>query len=139
MRGLFGLPKPFCAGSATERPIGTRVMLSTPEAMTMSCVPLITAWAANCSACCEEPHWRSTLVPGTLSGMREASTALRATFSDCSPTWPTQPITTSSTAAGSTPVLSRTESSTAAPRSIGCQPASLPPLRPPAVRVAATM
>ncbi len=36
--------------------MGTRVMLSTPAAITMSMVPLITAWAANCRACCEEPH-----------------------------------------------------------------------------------
>ena len=114
-------------------------MLSTPAAMTMSWVPLITAWAANCSACCDEPHWRSTLVAGTLSGIREASTAPRATLSDCSPTWLTQPMITSSTRAGSAPVLSRIELSTAPPRSAGCQPASLPPLRPPAVRVAATM
>eukprot|EP01032_Pedospumella_encystans_P003236 gene3236-3814_t len=33
-------------------PMGARVMLSTPEAITISIVPLITAWAANCSACC---------------------------------------------------------------------------------------
>src|SRR3990167_7596769 len=114
--------------------MGTRVMLSTPAAITTSIVPLITAWAAKCRACCEEPHWRSTLVPGTLSGRGEASTALRATLIACSPTWPTQPMTTSSTRAGSAPVRSIRSFSTTAPRSTGCQSFSLPPLRPPAVR-----
>jgi hypothetical protein len=32
--------------------IGARVTLSAPAAMTMSCVPDITACAANCTACC---------------------------------------------------------------------------------------
>lgn len=56
MFGLFETPKPFLAGSEEARPIGTRVIDSTPAAITMSIVPLITAWAAKCSACCEEPH-----------------------------------------------------------------------------------
>ncbi|OIQ74197.1 hypothetical protein GALL_441570 [mine drainage metagenome] len=95
------LPKPFWAGRTAARPMGTRVMLSTPAAITTSIVPLITAWAAKCRACCEEPHWRSTLVAGTLSGSFEARTALRATLVDCSPAWLTQPMMTSSTRAGS--------------------------------------
>ena len=33
--------------------------------MTMSCVPDMTACAANCSACCEEPHCLSTVTAGT--------------------------------------------------------------------------
>ena len=67
-------------------PIGTRVIDSTPAAITTSCIPDITACAANCSACWEEPHCRSTDVAGTLSGSFDASTALRATLPDCSPT-----------------------------------------------------
>ena len=56
--------------SATiERPIGARVMLSTPAAITTSCVPDITACAANWIACCEEPHCRSMVTAGTLCGM----------------------------------------------------------------------
>ena len=43
----------------TEAPIGTRVMTSTPAAMTMSLAPAMTAWAAKWAACWEEPHWRS--------------------------------------------------------------------------------
>ena len=62
------MPIPACIGRITGVPIGTRVMLSTPAAMTTSWVPLITACAAKCSACCEMPHWRSMLTAGTLSG-----------------------------------------------------------------------
>jgi hypothetical protein len=47
-------------GSVLGVPIGTRDMLSTPAAITTSMVPDITACAAKCSACCEDPHWRST-------------------------------------------------------------------------------
>ena len=81
-----GAPKPFFAGNCVDSPIGTRLMLSTPAAMTTSIAPDITACAAKWIACCDEPHCRSTDVPGTLSGSVEDSTALRATFSDCSPT-----------------------------------------------------
>ncbi len=95
--------------SATiERPIGARVMLSTPAAMTTSWVPDITAWAANWIACCDEPHWRSMVTAGTLCGSFDASTALRPTWSDCSPAWVTQPMITSSIAAGSMPERSTT-------------------------------
>ena len=79
-------------------------MLSTPAAITMSMVPDITACAAKCSACCDEPHWRSTEVPGTLSGSFEAMMALRAMLLDCSPACITQPMITSSTWAGSAPL-----------------------------------
>ena len=130
---------PFFCGSAEGVNIGTRVMLSTPAAITASMLPDITAWAAKCSACCEEPHCRSSEVPGTDSGRREASTALRATLVDCSPTWLTQPRMTSSTSAGSQSARSSSASSTLAASSTGCQPESLPPRRPPAVRAAATM
>ena len=43
-------------------------MFCTPPATTRSFVPLITAWAAKCTACCDEPHWRSMVVPGHLLG-----------------------------------------------------------------------
>src|SRR5450830_323998 len=105
-------------------------MDSTPPASTMSCAPDITAWAAKCRACCEEPHCRSIEVPGTDSGRRDASTALRATLVDCSPTWLTQPRNTSSTSAGSMPVRSSTAWMTWAASSTGCQPARRPPRRP---------
>jgi len=83
--------------------------------------------------------WRSMVTAGTLSGSFEASTALRPTWKACSPPWLTQPMMTSSIAPGSTPVRATIASSTAPPRSAGCQPARRPPLRPPAVRAAATI
>ena len=114
-------------------------MLSTPAAMTTSMAPDITVAAAKWMACCDEPHWRSTEVAGTLSGRLEARTALRAMLMACSPTWPTQPRITSSIRAGSAPLRATRASSTVAARSAGCQPETLPPLRPPAVRAAATI
>src|ERR1041385_3184304 len=130
---------PFCAGSAADAPIGTRVMLSMPMAMTASMLPDITACAAKCSDCCDEPHWRSTLVPGTCSGRRDAITALRATLIACWPTWLTQPQITSSIRLGSALLRSSRALITSAPMSTGCQSFSLPPRLPPAVRAAATI
>ena len=120
-------------------PIGTRVMLSTPAAMTTSWVPLITAWAAKCSDCWEEPHWRSMLTAGTLSGRREAMTMLRPMWKLCSPIWLTQPTMTSSIGGRVDAAFSTSASSTAAPMSAGCQSLSAPPRLPPAVRSASTI
>ena len=90
--------------------MGTRDILSTPPAMTMSMVPditytpsrqrrqlhkrmsgayigaeALTAWAAKCTACWLEPHCLSIEVAGTDSGRFEASTQFLATLKDCSP------------------------------------------------------
>src|SRR5215468_8365246 len=92
-------------GSATDEPIGTMLMLSTPAAMTRSAVPDMTPCAAKCTACCEDPHWRSMVTPGTDSGRPADNQAVRAISIACGPTCDTQPMTTSSTADGSTPVL----------------------------------
>jgi len=54
--------------SGTLDHIGTRLMDSTPQATAMSYAPEMTPWAAKCTACWEEPHWRSTVVAGTDSG-----------------------------------------------------------------------
>ncbi len=56
---------------------------------------------------------------GTLSGRLEASTTLRPKANVCSPTWLTQPMMTSSIAAGSTPASATSASSISAPRSAG--------------------
>ena len=53
-------------------------MLSTPAAITTSYAPAITPCAAKCSACCDDPHWRSTVVPGTDSGKPAASSGVAA-------------------------------------------------------------
>ena len=83
--------------------IGTALMFCTPPATTRSAVPDMTACAAKCTACCEEPHCRSTVTPGTSSGRPAASQQVRAMLPACGPIVSTQPKITSSTAAGSTP------------------------------------
>ena len=75
-------------------------MFCTPPAITTSIVPLITACAAKWTACCDEPHWRSIVTPGTSSGNPAASHAVRAMSPACGPTWSMQPKITSSTVAG---------------------------------------
>jgi hypothetical protein len=123
----------------TFEPIGTRDMISTPPAMTMSCVSLITACAAKCSACCDEPHWRSTLTPGTLSGSDEESTQLRAMLPACAPLCVTQPKITSSIELASRFARATSASIVMPPRSAACIVLSRPFFLPPAVRVAAAM
>ena len=49
------------------------LMFCTPPATTRSSVPDITACAAKCTACCDEPHCRSMVTPGTSSGSPAAS------------------------------------------------------------------
>ncbi|MNH09052.1 hypothetical protein D3C79_684940 [compost metagenome] len=73
-----------------------RVMVCTPPTAITSWVPLITAWAAKCSACCDEPHWRSTVVPGTDNGSPAASQLVRAMSPAWAPMVSTQPKITSS-------------------------------------------
>src|SRR5882762_6641469 len=58
---------------------------------------------------------------------------------DWSPIWLTQPHTTSSMIAGSTPVRSTSAVSTSADRSCGCTPAREPLRLPIGVRMASTM
>ncbi len=65
--------------------IGIIDMFCTPAATTTSLTPAITAWAAKCTACCDEPHWRSTVTPGTCSGSPAASHAVRAMSPACGP------------------------------------------------------
>ena len=64
-----GLVKPNVLGrpSSPSRS-GSSLMFCTPPATTRSVGAAITACAAKCTACCDEPHWRSTVVPGTCSG-----------------------------------------------------------------------
>ena len=65
--------------------MGTRLIDSTPAPMATSMAPDMTAWAAKWMACWADPHWRSTVVPGTDSGKPAARAALRAMFMACSP------------------------------------------------------
>ena len=70
----------------------------------MSYAPEITPCAAKLIACWLLPHWRSTVVPGTVSGKPAPRSALRAMLTAWSPTWVTAPAMTSSICAGSIPV-----------------------------------
>ena len=125
----------------TELPIGTRLMDSTPAAMTTSYAPATTPWAAKLMACWLLPHWRSIVVPGTDSGKPAPSSALRAMLTAWSPTWVTAPAMTSSICTGSTPVRCTSSRRLCANRSAGSTPCSAPlalPL-PTGVRTAPTM
>ena len=132
---LKGFPK----GSPIAAAIGIMLMFCTPPATTRSAVPESTAWAAKWTACCEEPHCRSTVTPGTVSGRPAASQAVRAMSPACGPTVSTQPNTTSSTASGSIRVRASSALMTWAPRSAGCAAARPPPRRPTGVRTASMM
>ncbi len=120
-------------------PIGTRVMDSIPGPMATSMAPEMTAWAAKWMACWADPHWRSTVVPGTDSGYPAASAALRAMFMACSPTVIVQPMTTSSTMPGSRSLRSIRARSGWAARSTGCHPERRPLRLPTGVRTASTI
>src|SRR5690606_5320180 len=99
----------------------------------------MTPWAAKWAACCDEPHWRSTEVAGTVSGKPAARTALRPMLRPWLPTCMTQPMITSSMSAGSRLLRSARALSTSPARSAACQPDSFPLRLPPAVRPASTM
>ena len=73
----------FAAQAVMAELIGIIDMFWTPPATTRSLVPLSTAWAAKCTACCDEPHCRSIVTPGTDSGRPAARAAVRA----MSPAW----------------------------------------------------
>ena len=119
--------------------IGIIDICCTPPATTTSCTPDITPWAAKWMACWAEPHWRSTVVPGTCSGRSAASQQVRAMSPACPPTVSTQPNTTSSTAPGSMPLRSTSDVRAWAPRSAGWIWLSDPLRRPTGVRTASTM
>lgn len=130
------------SGSAAWRDakaIGIIDMFWVPPATTRSWVPESTPCAAKWTACCEEPHWRSTVTPGTSCGSPAASHAVRAMSPACGPTVSRQPKTTSSTAAGSTPDRSTSAFRTCAPRSAGWTADRPPFRRPTGVRTASTM
>src|SRR3954454_15365116 len=100
----------------TDDPIGTRDIDSTPPATTTSYCPATSPAAAKCTDCWLDPHCRSSVTPVTVSGQPAASTPLRAMSKVCSPTWDTQPQTTSSTTPGSIPDRPANAPSTCADR-----------------------
>src|SRR5690349_12651464 len=87
-------------------PRGMRLIDSTPHVSTTSAAPDATSPAPRLVACCEDPHWLSTVVAATVIGRPAASQAVRAMLKDCSPDIVTHPPTTWSTSAGSMPARS---------------------------------
>jgi hypothetical protein len=83
-------------------------MCSTPPPIATSWTPEAIRAAAKFTACCAEPHWRSTVVAGVSIGSPASSQALRPMLIACSPNCCTQPATTSSTSAASIPARSMT-------------------------------
>ena len=66
-------------------PIGTRDIISTPAETTRSSCPDQIAVAALKLVCIDEPHWRSTVVPHTVSGQPATIGTIRPMFQPCSP------------------------------------------------------
>jgi hypothetical protein len=114
-------------------------MFWTPPAITISAVPLSTACAAKCTACCEDPHWRSIVTPGTVWGSPATSAEVRAMSPAWAPIVSAQPKITSSTPTGSIPVRSTSARIAQAPRSAGWISDRPPARLPTGVRTASTM
>lgn len=66
-------------------PSGTRDIASTPQLMPTSMTPDAIMFAVMWDACCDEPHWQSTVVAAVSYGRPIVSQAVRAGFMDCSP------------------------------------------------------
>jgi len=97
-------------------PIGTRLIFSAPPATTMSQAPLAIWPAATWIAASDDPHFRSTVMPGMVTGQPALNSAVRAMFPHCSPTCVTQPNTTSSIKWTSIPVREARADNNAAAR-----------------------
>src|SRR5690242_232259 len=76
------LPTP----SPRLEPIGTRLISSTPHATATSTTPAPTRLVARLVACCDEPHWLSTVVAAAEIGKPAASQAVRVMLNACMPT-----------------------------------------------------
>ena len=120
-------------------PIGTRDISSTPQAMAMSTTPEPTRLVATLVACCDDPHWVSTVVAAVVRGRPALSQAVRPMLNDCSPTWLTHPVTTWPTSAGSMPDRDTSSLSTVPSSSAGCTVDSPPLRRPMGERTASTI
>ena len=141
----FGMSMSQVSGRGDPTPVptldrsGTRDMASTPQATPTLIAPAAIRPAITWAACCEEPHWASSVRQPAWYGSPACSQAVRVTLFDCSPAWVTQPPATCSTAAGPTPARS-SSAACAAPRiSAACRPASAPPRLPIGVRTASTI
>src|SRR3954452_17954559 len=110
-----------------------------PQLSALSTTPPFTSATARLVACCDDPHWASTVVAATSIGMPALSHAVRAMLNVWGPTWPTQPPMTWPIDAGSMPLRWTAATCTAPRSSAGCSLLS-PPLRlPSGDRTASTM
>ena len=82
-----GVPIPW----PTFEPSGICDMNSVPPATTTLWTPDAIWFAAKCTACWLELHWRSSVMPGMVYGQPAVRTMLRARLVDCAPTSLTQP------------------------------------------------
>ena len=89
------------AQAPPSEPIGTRLIDSTPPAMTRSSQPEATFWAAMLTASRPEAQKRLSCTPATVLGRPALIAAVLAMSAPWSPTGETQPSTTSSTPLGS--------------------------------------
>ncbi len=76
---------PNCSAAVIAAAIGIMLMFWTPPARITSLVPLMTACDAKWTACCDDPHCRSMVVPGTSSGYPAVSQHVRAMSPACGP------------------------------------------------------
>ena len=91
-----GSPKPYACPASIAADIGICDIACTPPATTTSAVPLITACAAKWTDCCEDPHCRSIVTPGTCNGRPADSQQVRAISPARGPIVSTLPKMTSS-------------------------------------------
>jgi hypothetical protein len=80
-----GHGEPTWSTKLKPTPIGMWPICSTPEPITASCTPAATSAAPKFTACCADPHWRSTVVAGVSIGRPAWSHALRPMLKPCSP------------------------------------------------------
>ncbi len=121
--------------------MGTALIDSSPPATDTSVAPVTTDWWAIARAWRPDAHRRLTVMPAVETGRPAPSATWRAMFRPWPPSGIAQPMTTSSTSAGSSPGARASASRTAAiPRESGAVSDSSPRgAFPTAVRAALTM
>ena len=97
--GARGVPVPL----GMLAPSGTRVIISTPQAMPVSMTPAWIRPATRWVDCWAEEHWASMVVPAVCWGSPASNQARRTSALDCSPACVTQPPMTCSTSSAGTP------------------------------------
>ncbi len=94
----------------------TQEMLSTPPATCTSPSPARMRWAAIAIVCRPDEQKRLTVAPGTVTGNPARTAHWRAMLTPVAPSGLAQPISTSSTSAGSIPARDTACCTTCPPR-----------------------